>query len=60
MQDAILVIRWSLNQQIKSIGCYRIYKYNDVSKTETNSQADSGEQGVLFIYIQLCRCDISL
>lgn len=39
---------------------YWIYKYNDVRETETKIQLDSLEQGVLFIYIQLCRCKISL
>lgn len=56
--DAILVIRWSL--KITSICCCWIYKYNDVSQTETNTQVDSWVQGVLFIYVQLCRCNISL
>lgn len=31
-----------------------------ISKTETNTQLDSQEQVVLFIYIQPRRCDISL
>ena len=49
--DAILVISWTLNQQTTSIGCCRIYKYDDVSETQTNRQVDSREQGRLFIYI---------
>lgn len=59
--DAILVIKCSLNQQITSICCCPIYKYNDVSvKTETSTQDDSREQGVPFIYIHLCRRNIGL
>ncbi len=59
-KGTILVMSWSPNQQIaSSCGCW-IYKYNDVSETETKTEVDSVEQGVLFIYIQPCRCDLSL